>query len=84
MKSLYTLITVLLFILSSLTSCIKVKDDNFQNTVLDHKILDTAVLLIPEKVDFEVPISAYGVYVWQDSIHNPGTQQSSGQTPQVS
>ncbi len=67
MKSLYTLISVL-FILSSLTSCIKVKDDNSQNTVLDHKILDTAVLLIPEKVDFEVPISAYGVYVWQDSI----------------
>ena len=51
-----------------MVSCKRVTTDNISTLVLNDKIKDTAEALIPERIDFDFPLSALGIYVWNDSI----------------
>ena len=55
-------------VLLSVVSCKRQTTDNISTLVLNDKIKDTAEALIPERIDFDFPVSALGIYVWNDSI----------------
>lgn len=65
MKSYFCLTAIVLL---SVVSCKRVTTDNISTLALNNKIKDTAEALIPERIDFDFPLSALGIYVWNDSI----------------
>lgn len=65
MKSYFCLTAIVLL---SVVSCKRVTTDNISTLALNDKIKDTAEALIPERIDFDFPLSALGIYVWNDSI----------------
>ena len=65
MKSYFCLTAIVLL---SVISCKRQTTDNISTLVLNDKIKDTAEALIPERIDFDFPLSALGIYVWNDSI----------------
>ena len=64
MRLLIILTVVTLFTSSCKRECV----NNVLTLTLDNKVKDTAEALIPKKIDFDFPMSALGIYVWNDSI----------------
>lgn len=59
---------VITFIFSAVLSSCTMGDRTVPISQLDNSVIDSAHSLIPENIDFEYPITAKKIYVWNDSI----------------
>lgn len=64
MKQIFYTLAAILFIIESVSSCSQKEAD----LVLTDKVKDTATVLTPEPLAFDIPVTAQKIYIWNDSI----------------